>query len=121
MNKISKITRLRAEPRYDKQSKARSIYSKNDVAKSAVITLISIREIDDIELIKFWNSRPKITPKTSTETVSTFFEQLIDELHLLVRDPIIKKYKNCVFFGEKGNSGSHQGILHYYNHKVYYG
>lgn len=37
------------------------------------------------------------------------------------QSPLIKKYKNCVYFGENHGKGQYEGILYHYKNKLYFG
>jgi len=47
---------------------------------------------------------------------------MMDELGIEVDGPIIMKFKNCVYFGERKSEGCcYQGIIYYFSGKLYYG
>ena len=73
VNQISKRREMRVQPRYSKDAKSTPVQKKKDCSSSIVRVLISIREIDDMDLIKLWNRLPPLTSDTSPDKISTFF------------------------------------------------
>ena len=45
-----------------------------------------------------------------------FFQILLEKTQIFIGTPLVKKYNNCIFFGE-----GEQGILYYFTDRVYYG
>lgn len=72
-------------------------------------------------MIKYWNTAAKIDEETSMETISDIFAQLIEALGISTANPTIKKYKNCVYMGGQQSASAYEGIIYYFDCKLYYG
>lgn len=42
-------------------------------------------------------------------------------MSISITNPTIKKYKNCVYFGSLPTNNLYEGIIYYFDHKIYYG
>jgi len=43
-------------------------------------------------------------------------------MNISINEPCIKKYKNCVYFGDKPlNNEAYEGFIYYFQDKIYYG
>ncbi len=61
--------------------------------------------------------------KIEGKDIYHLFQQIFDIQNFpSIKDPLIKKYNNCIFFGEKPNFDSnHSGIILYFNRNAYFG
>lgn len=51
-----------------------------------------------------------------------FFKELMTFCRINIGEPFIKKFKNCVYFGEPiSEEDSYEGFLYYFEEKIYYG
>ena len=46
---------------------------------------------------------------------------MMEELAIDLDDPIIHRFKNCLYFGEKQTKTVYEGMICYFSGKLYYG
>ena len=79
-----------------------------------------IQKIEDFEpeyILDYVKNSSKLTRETDPEFAFSYFVNLVPYL----KKPLIKKFKNCLFFGENATRPSYQGFLYFFNDKFYYG
>jgi len=64
----------------------------------------------------------RINEKSDPSEIFNFFASLCLSCNIIIRDPSIKKYKNCIYFGHSIEKESlYEGFLYFYDNKIYYG
>ena len=74
-----------------------------------------------MQVIKYWNKHFKLKEDSSQDEIYRYFETMMDQLAIDLDDPMIQKFKNCVYFGQKQVKTVYQGMIYYFGGKIYYG
>lgn len=94
----------------------------NETVRLTPIKTTDLDSIDEEVVKKYVQENGFLEETASANTIFEYFNRLVNLLRVNFQSPLIKKYKNCVYFGDNPTTGRHyEGLLYHYRSKLYFG
>jgi hypothetical protein len=99
-----------------------NIAAANVDAKYSSVRPCKLEAVDEQLVAGYVREHGLLEATAAANNIYDYFNGLTQLLRLRFDSPLIKKYKNCVYFGEnpQGKIG-YEGILYHYKSKLYFG